>query len=114
MVNQGTIFADVAGGSFAVSGSSLNNSGRLFESASGGSLTVSANTVNTGLVEADHGAITFSGNFTQSVGTVSFGLNSLTDFGQINLTGAASAGGTLAAQLDGGYLAERRELVRGA
>ena len=33
-----------------------------------------------------------------------FGLSSPADFGQINLTGVASVGGTLGSQLDGGYL----------
>jgi hypothetical protein len=125
VVNQGTISADVSGGTITVSaqpfnnqglaqavdggtivvtGASFSNSGQLLESGSGGSITVTANTLNTGLVEADHGSITFSGGFTQNVGTVEFGLSSPADFGQINLTGVASVGGTLASQLDGGYL----------
>ncbi len=104
LVNQGTVLADVSGGTIAVAGSSFGNAGRVVESVSGAGITVTANTINTGLVEADHGAITFSGGFTQNAGTLSFGLSSPADFGQISLNGAASVGGTLAAQLDGGYL----------
>ncbi len=48
--------------------------------------------------------MSFSGGFTQSVGTVEFGLSGPADFGQINLSGAASVGGTLSAQLEGGYV----------
>jgi formylmethanofuran dehydrogenase subunit C len=104
VVNQGTISADVSGGTIIVAGASLSNSGQLVESGSGGSITVTANTLNTGLIGADQGTITFSGGFTQYVGTLDFGLSSPADFGQINLTGNASVGGTLASQLNGGYL----------
>jgi hypothetical protein len=112
VANQGTISADVNGGTITVAGASFNNSGQLLESGSGESITVTADTTNTGLVEVDHGAITFSGRFTQSSGTMDFGLTSPKDFGQINLSGPVSVtlsgivpiGGSLSAQLDGGYV----------
>jgi len=104
VVNQGAISADASGGTINVAGSSFSNAGQLLESANGGKTMITANTINTGLVEVDHGAITFSGGFTQNVGTVDFGLSGPADFGQINLTGGAMVGGTLSAQLDGGYL----------
>jgi hypothetical protein len=104
VVNQGSILADVSGGTITVAGSSFSNAGQLVESGTGGSVGVTANSLNTGLIEADHGTITFSGSFTQNVGTLSFGLSSLSDFGQITLAGSASVGGTLAAQTQDGYL----------
>jgi len=104
VVNQGTISADVSGGTMVVTGTSFSNGGQLLQLVSGGTIMVTANTLNTGLIEVDHGAITFSSGFTQNVGTVDFGLSGPADFGQINLTGAASMGGTLSAQLDGRYL----------
>jgi hypothetical protein len=112
VANQGTIAPDVSGGTIVVAGTSFSNGGQLLKSAAGGSITVTAGTVNTGLVEADHGAITLSGGFTQNGGTMAFGLTSPTDFGQINLSGpalgnlsgVASVGGTLSAQLDSGYV----------
>jgi hypothetical protein len=104
VVNQGTISADVNRGTITVAGSSFSNAGQLVESGSGGSISITASTVSSGLIESDHGTITFSGSFTQNVGTLSFGLSSLSDFGQITLAGSASVGGTLAAQTQDGYL----------
>ena len=48
--------------------------------------------------------MTFANEFTQSAGTLDFGLNSTNDFGQIKFTGSAALGGTLAAHLNAGYL----------
>ncbi len=104
LVNQGTVSCDVSGGTIAVTGTSFSNAGQVLKSGSGGSITITANTINTGLIEVNHGAITFSGGFTQNVGTVDFGLSGPADFGQVNLTGVASVSGTLASQLNGGYL----------
>ncbi len=104
VVNQGTISADVSGGTIVIRGSSLSNVGELVESASGGTLSVPASTVNTGFVKAEHGEITFSVGFTQNVGILGFGLGGPSDFGRINLSGKASVGGTLEADVEGGYL----------
>ncbi len=103
VINQGAISADVAGSTITVGGSFFSNSGQLRELASGGSITVTADTINTGLLEVDHGVLTFNGDFDQSAGALDFRLNSLADYGRIVLTGNASVGGTLGAHLAGGY-----------
>jgi hypothetical protein len=104
VVNQGTISADAGGGTITIAGSSFSNAGELLQPEGGGSLSIAANTMTTGLIEADQGTIAFSGSFTQSAGTLSFGLSSASDFGQVKLIGGGSVGGTLEAQLEGGYL----------
>ena len=52
----------------------------------------------------DSGTMGFANNFTQTVGTLDFGLNSLFGFGQVTFSGSATIGGTLAAQLVSSYI----------
>jgi hypothetical protein len=112
VVNQGTISADVNGGTIVIAGASFSNSGQLLASASGATVTVSADTVNTGLIEAGEGAVSFNGRFTQNIGAMGFGLSSPTDSGQINLTGPVPVtlsgpvpvSGSLTARLEDGYV----------
>ncbi|MGA2246322.1 MAG: YDG domain-containing protein [Verrucomicrobiota bacterium] len=59
---------------------------------------------NTGTVTVSNGTFTVSGNHALAGGTLNFGLNSLTSFGQISLSGAALLGGTLSATLTNGFI----------
>ena len=60
--------------------------------------------VHGGALEAFKGAFAVTGStFLQQGGTMSFRLNSATDYGQINFTGVAPLGGALAAQVGPGY-----------
>ena len=101
VANQGTISADVKGGTITIAGTSFNNQGAL-EAQNGGTIVPnSGTTTNSGSIVADSGTITFANAFTQTVGTLDFGLSSPSSFGRITFSGIATLGGTLAAHLDG-------------
>ncbi len=62
---------------------------------------------NTGTLDAQSGVISLNGSYDLAGGTLNFGLNSPTDFGQITLSGAPTLTGTLSANLNNGYIAIR-------
>ncbi|HEX7447299.1 MAG TPA: hypothetical protein VF306_07130, partial [Pirellulales bacterium] len=106
LVNQGTIEADAAGQTILVTGSSVTNSGTL--AASGGKLSVSglaspmAGTLSAGV----GGVISINGNLTidpAGIVNVDLGGAAAGQFGQIQVTGATTLGGTLNLALAGGY-----------
>jgi hypothetical protein len=103
VASLGTISADVGGGVITIGGAGFSNGGAL-EAKNGGVIQpTSSATLNAGTITIDSGTMTFANGFTQTNGTLSFGLNSPTDFGQITFSGAATLGGTLAAHLGAGY-----------
>jgi hypothetical protein len=73
-----------------------------------GSITTLANGlwfIHGGVLEAFKGAFSLTGSaFVQDGGTMSFRLNSLTDYGQIYFAGVAPLGGGLAAEVTPGFL----------
>src|SRR5579872_1283818 len=74
VVNQGTIAADVARGVISVNGQTFNNAGTV-EAQSGGVMQLSSTaTTNTGTIDVETGTMTFPSIFTQTSGTLSFGL----------------------------------------
>jgi hypothetical protein len=102
VTNLGTISADVAGGTITIAGGSLNNEGTV-EAMNGGTIQpTSSTTVNTGTIVIDSGTMTFANSFTQTAGTLDFGLDSASVFGQITFSGDATLSGTLTAHL--GYM----------
>ncbi len=59
---------------------------------------------NSGLLDAQTGVISLDGIYDLTGGTLNFALNSLTDFGQIALSGAAVLTGAMSANLNNGYV----------
>jgi hypothetical protein len=59
---------------------------------------------NSGTLDAQSGVIALNGSYDLTGGTLNFGINSLTNFGQIMLGGAAALVGTLSANLNHGYI----------
>lgn len=88
------------------SGATLENRGYWRKSAGTGSTTFASGLgfVHAGALEAFKGAFAVNGGaFIQAGGTMSVRLNSASDYGRINFTGAAPLGGGLAAQVGPGY-----------
>ena len=83
VINQGTISADVANGTIYVYAQPFSNLGTL---------------------AMPSGAITLAGSNILSGGTVSFGINGLGNYGQMNITGSIQLGGTLSSTLNNGFL----------
>ncbi len=108
LVNQGTIAADVAGGTITLTGTNgVTNAATGMLRASGGTLAVSSLGANSGLISVGAGSIVaITGGFTNAAtGTVStdIGGTLTTQFGRISVTGAATLNGTLVAQLVNGF-----------
>ncbi|MGA3265740.1 MAG: hypothetical protein ABSE16_02840 [Verrucomicrobiota bacterium] len=84
----------------------FNNAGLLCKTNVSGTTTVDTVLSNyTGTVDAEIGTIDFNGSYTLGAGgTLSFGLNSLSSFGEITLAGTAALNGTLGAHLNNGYV----------
>src|SRR5262249_35706328 len=89
--NQGTISADVAGGTITLNGSHWSNSGTP-QATNGGTLTLQGTWSNSNIISADGGTVNLSGSFTLAgLGTVNG------SGGTINLMGTLdTGGGTLA------------------
>ena len=80
------------------------NQGRLRKS--GGSLSyINAPLHNTGMLDAQTGIMNLTANYSLTGGTLNFGINSLTNYGQISLGGSpATLDGSLSANLNNGYV----------
>jgi len=59
---------------------------------------------NLGTLDAQSGIISLTTSYDLTGGTLNFGISSLTNFGQINLAGAATLTGTVSANLNQGYV----------
>ena len=104
VTNLGTITAEASSGAILIGGGRFENQG-LVEVKDGGNLqATSSNTVNTGTIRIDRAFLTFPNNFTQSSGTLDFGLIGPNQSGWLALNGAASVGGTLAVHLLDGLI----------
>ena len=99
--NQGTVDAD-GGGSFTGTG--------------GGSYTTVGDFDNAGVLSLAPGAFTINGDYTQeSTGTLDIGIGGYTagtDYGQLNVTGAASLDGTLNIRLLNGFVPQLGDSFR--
>ena len=85
-------------------GGYLLNRGTFRKSAGAGVTTVNLPFSNTGLVEVQTGTVRFSSTYAQTGGTLSFRLNSLSDFGRIATSQTLQLTGALAITFGGGYL----------
>jgi hypothetical protein len=90
---------------YDAAGMSFNNAGTLRKSAGGGITSLLGGVAfnNTGTVEVLTGIMSFNGGYSQTGGTLSFGISSLTDFGQISISGNAPLTGTLNINLRNGF-----------
>ena len=59
---------------------------------------------NLGTLDAQAGWLTLQGGFSLTNGLVNFGINGLTNYGKINLSGAAALTGAVSANLNNGYI----------
>ncbi len=79
------------------------NQGTVRKSAGTGTSGVNPRFFNSGTLDAQSGTLSLNGTYDLTGGRLNFGLSSLLNFGQINLSGAASLTGTVSANLNNGY-----------
>jgi hypothetical protein len=82
-------------GSFVKSGGVNNGSGSQIQTG--------VNFNNSGRLDVQAGVISLQGAYNLAAGTLNFGINSLTNYGEIGLSGAAALVGSVSANLNGGY-----------
>src|ERR1019366_3057366 len=83
----------------------FNNAGTLTKSGTSGTTTISAVFNNSGILDSESGVIILNGGLDLTGGTLNFGLNSLTNYGRISLSGnPATLDGSMSAQLNNGYV----------
>ncbi len=83
----------------------FTNAGTFRKSGGTGSTTLSGVPFsNSGTVDVQSGTVAFPGGYTQTGGAMRFGLNGLTHFGRVQITGGVPLTGTLAVNLNGGYV----------
>jgi hypothetical protein len=106
LLNQGTINADVNGGTITITAGTFINQGTL-AAANGGNLTVATSLQNQGTLSAGVGSnIAVSGSLTESSGavmSVAVGGTSAGQFGTISVGGTANLAGTLTATFVNGF-----------
>jgi hypothetical protein len=90
------------------SGTLINNYGAFRKSAGNDAsqTTLSGATliINYGKLDAQAGRLALQGGCNFTNGTVNFGLNSLTNYGKINVSGGAALSGTISVNLNNGYI----------
>jgi hypothetical protein len=104
IINQGTIAADVSGGTIAIFGNEFDNQGLLAMKAGGIVAPNALTNMNLGSLVVDTGVLTLGSTFIQQSGTLDFGLNGTNDFGQAQINGPAVLGGVLRAHLGTGFI----------
>ena len=92
-------------GYFATGYEIFHNWGTLTKIEPTGTTTIKAYLDNTGTLDVENGAVSCLGGESFTAGsTLDFGLNSLTSFGSLELSGAAALAGNLTAHLNAGYV----------
>ena len=104
IINQGTILADVSGGTIYVQPGSFQNQGTISCNVSGGTIGVSVQQfANTGTLYAALGTLNLSGNYNLTGGAINVGISGLSSYGQINFAGDVALAGTFGITLNSGY-----------
>ena len=85
------------------SGGTILNQGTFRKSVGTNSTVVNPAFFNSGTLDAQVGNIALNGGVSLTNGTVNFGISSLSNYGTINIAGAASLTGTVKANLKNGY-----------
>jgi hypothetical protein len=89
---------------YCTSNEFFNNTGTFRKSGgSGGTATISVVFANTGTVDARAGILNFTGTFTNSAGTLGFGVSGLANLGQINVPGSVALNGIASVTWLGGF-----------
>ncbi len=96
---QADVSIDDSGG-----GPGVINQGRVLKTGGTGTSSINSAFNNIGILAVETGTVNLSASYTLTGGTLSFGLNSLVNFGKINLSGAAGLAGTVSASLNNGYV----------
>jgi len=81
----------------------FNNAGLFVKSPTMGTTTISLAVSNSGTIGVQSGTIALETGYSLANGTLSFGINSLTNYGAIRLSGSAALAGTVSASLENGY-----------
>ncbi len=82
----------------------FGNGGVLRKAAGTGTSTLDLVVTNQATIEPLTGVLALKRGLTVAAGTITFGLSANSSYGQINVTGTASLGGALGAQLINGYV----------
>jgi hypothetical protein len=83
----------------------FHNSGTVTKSGVAGTTTFSVGLNNAGTLDVEAGTLNCTGGDTLAAsGSLVFGLNSLTSWGALNLSGDAALAGSVSAHLNGGYV----------
>ena len=98
-----TIAADVSDDFSLGYGGVFGNAGLLVKTNTTGTTTLNAPFVNTGTVHVQSGSINLSGSYSLANSTLDFGISGPTNYGKINLSGAASFKSGLGVNLNGLY-----------
>jgi hypothetical protein len=81
----------------------FNNAGTIRKIAGLGTTSFSLPLANTGVLDAQSGIIRIAGSYTQTGGTMNFGITSLAYFGQIAFSAGAPLTGMLSVNFNGNY-----------
>ncbi|HXR06177.1 MAG TPA: hypothetical protein VN765_02540, partial [Candidatus Acidoferrum sp.] len=81
----------------------LSNAGTIRKTAGLGTSTFGLTFANTGVLDAQSGTIRIAGPYTQTGGTMNFGITSLAYFGQVAFSAVAPLTGTLSVNFNAGY-----------
>ncbi|HEV2391800.1 MAG TPA: Ig-like domain-containing protein [Verrucomicrobiae bacterium] len=82
----------------------FNNAGTISKGAYTGTTSFNLALTNSGPLDVESGTIAINGNFAQTAGAWTFGLNGPGNYGQVHFPGIAPLGGPLNAHLNGGYI----------
>jgi hypothetical protein len=80
------------------------NYGTVRKSSGSDTTPINPPLTNSGTLDAQSGVIALNGSYVLTGGTLNFGINGLTNFGQITLGGAAALAGAVSANLSNGYI----------
>ena len=81
----------------------FNSAGTIRKTAGLGQSTIGVTFANSGTLDAQSGTIRIAGPYTQTGGTMNFGITSLAYFGRIAFSAGAPITGTLSVNFNGGY-----------
>jgi hypothetical protein len=81
----------------------INNAGLVTKTGTTGTTTLASTFVNTGTLNVQGGIINLAGSYNLNNGTLDFGISGTTNYGSINLSGAASFKGGIGVNLNGFY-----------
>jgi hypothetical protein len=112
LVLYDSTFTNLASGTVTIAGdvsdtiantATFGNAGSVIKNGTPGTATLHAIFVNTGTVQVQSGTFNLAGSHALNGGTLEFGISGATNYGKINLSGAALFMGSLNVNLNGFY-----------